>query len=111
MEVAGSGFAPPAHIGAITPNVGVTPVEIVTTVVAFTAHCPVVGVNVYVVVFELSNAGDHVPVIPSMEVAGNGSAPPAHIEAITPNVGVTPVEIVTTVVAFTAHCPAVGVNV
>lgn len=41
--------------------------------VADAAHCPAVGVNVYVVVVVLFNAGDQVPVIPFSDVVGNGN--------------------------------------
>ena len=43
----------------------------VTIIVAVVAHCPAVGVKVYVVVAILLIAGDHVPVNPSIEVVGN----------------------------------------
>ena len=35
------------------------------------AHCPAVGVKVYVVVAWLFKAGDHVPVIPFKDEVGN----------------------------------------
>jgi hypothetical protein len=42
------------------------------------------------VVAVLFNAGDHVPVIPSIDVVGKGfSVPPEHIGATAANVGVT----------------------
>ena len=57
--------------------------------VAVEAHCPAVGVNVYVVVAVLSNAGDHVPVIPLLEVVGSAvSVAPEQIGATAVNVGV-----------------------
>ena len=76
------------------------------------AHCPAAGVNVYVVVFVLSNAGDQVPVIPLLEVVGNAaSVPPAHIGAIAVNVGVTiGFTTIVSVVAI-AHPPLAGVKV
>ena len=53
------------------------------------AHCPAVGVNVYVVVVVLSNAGDHVPEYPFKEVVGNAfKGKPVHIGAMAENVGV-----------------------
>ena len=61
----------------------------------------------------LSNAGDHVPVIPLVEVVGKGdNASPIQIGATTANVGVAGVEftIISSVVVV-AHCPASGVNV
>jgi hypothetical protein len=45
-----------------------------------------VGVNVYVVVCVLSIEGDHVPVIPLVEVAGRLIASPLQIGAICVNV-------------------------
>ena len=54
------------------------------------AHCPAVGVNVYVVVIVLFNAGSHVPVIPLSDVVGNGAnVAPEQIGATGLNVGVT----------------------
>ena len=49
--------------------------------VAVVAHCPVVGVNVYVVVAVLLIAGDQVPVIALFEVVGNVNEPPVQIAA------------------------------
>ena len=43
----------------------------VMVIVVPVAHWPAFGVNVYVVVAVLFNAGDHVPVIPLFEVVGN----------------------------------------
>ena len=62
------------HSGPIAVNVGVTRVEIVMLTEPVVAHCPAVGVNVYVVVPTvdvLITAGDQVPVIPSTEVPGS----------------------------------------
>jgi hypothetical protein len=42
----------------------------VMAIVAVEAHCPAVGVNVYVVVVVLSNAGDQVPVMLLFDVVG-----------------------------------------
>ncbi len=57
-------------------------------------------------------AGDHVPVIPSIEVVGNGAnGIPIHTEPIGEKVGtVKGFTIIVIVVVFT-HCPAFGVNV
>ena len=49
--------------------------------VAVVAHCPAVGVNVYVVVALLLIAGDHEPVIALFEVAGKLKLPPLQIAA------------------------------
>src|ERR1044072_2819517 len=113
VEVVGNGASvAPEHIGPTAVNVGVI-LELTTMVmVAVVAHCPAVGVNVYVVVVVLSKAGAHVPVIPLLEVVDNGaSVAPEHIGPTAVNVGVT-LELTTIVmVAVFAHCPAVGVNV
>jgi hypothetical protein len=60
----------------------------------------------------LSKAGAHEPVIPLLEVVGNGaSVAPEHIGATALNVGVTFGLTVMVKVVVVAHCPAVGVNV
>ena len=82
VEVVGKLNDPPAQIAAICVNVGTTtPVLTDTVIVAVVAHCPVVGVNVYVVVAVLLIAGDHVPVIALFDVVGNVNEPPAQIAA------------------------------
>ena len=64
------------------------------------------------VVVVLSNAGAHVPVIPLLEVVGNGvSVAPEQIGATAVNVGVI-LELTAIVkVAVVAHWPGSGVNV
>ena len=69
-------------------KVGITGAFTVTVIVAVAAHWPPVGVNVYVVVDVLLIAGDHVPVIPFVEVVGNVNVPPLQIAATCVNVGV-----------------------
>ena len=60
----------------------------------------------------LFNAGDHEPVIPSLDVVGKGaSVVPAHIGATAGNVGVAFWFTVIVNVVVVAHSPAVGVNV
>ena len=60
----------------------------------------------------LFSAGAHVPVIPLLEVVGNGvSVAPEHIGATAVNVGVTLVFTVIVKVAVVAHWPGSGVNV
>jgi hypothetical protein len=60
----------------------------------------------------LSKAGDHEPVIPLLEVVGNGAkVAPEHIGATAVNVGVTFGLTVMVKVVVVAHCPAVGVKV
>jgi hypothetical protein len=113
LDVVGNGDrAAPEQIGPTAVNVGVM-LELTTIVsVAVVAHCPAVGVNVYVVVIVLSNAGAQVPVIPLLEVVGSGgNVAPEQIGPTAVNVGVM-LELTTIViVAVVAHCPAVGVNV
>ena len=84
-------------IAVFTHNVGlelagVTVLSGLTVIlnVVVVAHRPAVGVNVYVVVAVLFIAGDHVPVIPLLDVVCNAAnAAPLHIGATAVNVGVT----------------------
>ena len=71
------------------------------------------GVNVYVAVAVLLTVvGDHVPVIPFVEVEGNtGAAEPLQIGATGVNVGVILDTTVTVMFVVVAHWPASGVNV
>jgi hypothetical protein len=102
----------PEHIGATALNAGVTFGLTVIVNVVVVAHCPAVGVKVYVVVVVLSKAGDQVPVMPLVEVVGNAvSVAPAQIGATAVNVGVIFGLTVIVNVVVVAHCPAVGVNV
>src|SRR5436190_255717 len=81
-------------------------------IVAVEAHCPAVGVNVYVVVAVLSNAGAQVPVNPSLEAVGNGSkVVPEHIGATAVKVDAEAGFTVIVKAVVVAHCPVVGVNV
>ena len=61
----------------------------------------------------LTVAGDHVPVMPFVEIVGKvGATDPLHIGARELNVGVMlPLFTVTVRVVGLAHCPAPGVNV
>ena len=56
-------------------------------------------------------AGDHVPLIPLLEVVGNVSVLPEQIGPGLVKVGVACAFTVTVIVAAVAHCPAVGVKV
>ena len=60
----------------------------------------------------LSKAGDHVPVIASLDVVGKAAnVPPEHIGDTAAKVGVTfGVTVIVNVVGL-AHCPDVGVKV
>ena len=105
-------MAAPVQIGATAGNEGVTFWFTVIVNVAVFAHWPAVGVNVYVVVTVLFNAGDHVPVMPLSDVVGKGaSLSPEHIGATAVNVGVTFGFTVMVKVVVVAHSPAAGVNV
>ena len=90
VDVVGNGAnTAPEHIGATAANVGVTFGLTVIVNVAIVAHCPAVGVNVYVVVVVLSSAGTHIPAMPLVEVVGNGaSTAPEQIGATAANIGV-----------------------
>ena len=111
VEVVGKVNVPPTQIGAIAANVGVTLGFTVTVNVAVVPHCPANGVNVYVVVVVLFIAGDHVPVMPFVDVVGKVKLPPLQIGAMGANCVVTDGVTVTVRVAANAHCPEVGVNV
>ena len=102
----------PVQIGFTVANVG-TILELTVIVnVAVVAHCPAVGVNVYVVVAVLFNAGDQVPVIPFVEVVGKAAkVAPVQIGFTVANVGVTFGLTVIVIVALVAFCPTVGVKV
>lgn len=118
VEVVGSeGTSAPLHTDKLVPklNVGVRFGATVTVNVAVVAHCPAVGVNVYVPLpVLLTVAGLQVPVIPLVEVVGSaGTVPPEQIDKVVPklNAGVRFGATVTLKVVVVAHCPAVGVNV
>lgn len=84
----------------------------VIVIVAVVAHCPASGANVYVVVFMLSSAGDHIPVMPFVDVVGSAlTASPAQMDPTGVNAGVTFELTVMVIVAVVAHCPASGINV
>lgn len=105
----------PEQIGPTALNVGVTLGFTVMTIVVVVAHCPVVGVKVYVVVDVLFKAGDQEPVIPLLEIVGKGDkGSPEQIAATGVKVGVkTGSILIDTVVkvAETHGCPGVGVKV
>lgn len=102
----------PEHIGATGVKVGVLFGVTVIVNVVVTAHCPAVGVKVYVVVVVLFRAGDHTPVIPLLEVVGSGvRVAPEQMGATGVKVGVITGFTVMVSVGTVAHCPAVGVKV
>ena len=64
------------------------------------------------VVVVLSSAGVQVPVMPLLEVVGNGvNVAPEHIGAAAVNVGVILELTVIVKVSVVAHCPGSGVKV
>ena len=90
LEVVGSiGAADPLHIGAGVVKVGVTWLLTVTVTSAVVAHCPALGVKVYVAeAVLLTVVGLHVPVMPLLEVVGKtGAVAPVHIGGGVVNVG------------------------
>ena len=114
VDVVGNGLnVSPLQIGDTAVNVGEIGLFTVIVNVVVLAHCPEFGVNVYVVVVVLFNAGDQVPVIPLVDVVGNGfNTSPTHIGVTPVNVGVTDGGFTVIVsVAVLAHCPEFGVNV
>ncbi|AWI25264.1 hypothetical protein HYN49_04780 [Flavobacterium pallidum] len=113
FEVVGNAASvAPEQIGATCVNTGVFGWLTVMVIVAVFAHCPAVGVKVYVVVAVLFKAGDHVPATPLFEVVGNAaSVAPEQIGATCVNAGVVGWLTVMVIVAVFAHCPAVGVKV
>ena len=71
----------------------------VIVIVVVVAHCPAAGVNVYVVVTVLFNAGAHDPVIPFSDVVGNGfRIPPEQIGPTWLNAGTMGEPITPTVI-------------
>lgn|SRR5436190_13978947 len=108
-DVPGSvGTVPPAQMVNVVPklNEGVILGLTVTVKLNGKAHCPAVGVNVYVpVLVLLTTEGLHVPVIPLSDVVGKpGTEPPEQI-VMSPKlkVGVTFGLTVTVNVTGTAH--------
>jgi hypothetical protein len=72
--------------------------------VAVLAHCPAVGVKVYVVVVVLFSAGVQVPLIPLVDVVGKAlKAPPEQIGATCVNAGATFGFTVMVIVVVVAH--------
>jgi hypothetical protein len=87
--VASAGTVPPAQMASEVPklNAGVMLGFTVTDSVVGFAHCPADGVNVYTAEFRLSIvAGDQVPVMLFIEVAGNaGAVAPEQMLSVVPN--------------------------
>ena len=101
----------PLHTGSNCVKFVVVACSTTTVIVAFEAHCPAVGKNVYSVVNTLSTAGDQVPVMPSLEADGNVNVSPSHIGPICVRLGVVVCSTTMVIVADRAHCPVSGVKV
>jgi phosphate starvation-inducible membrane PsiE len=102
----------PLQIAATGVKVGIIFGLTVIVNVVVVAHKPAVGVNVYVVVVVLFNAGDQVPVIPFKEVFGSAvKLAPEQIAATGLKVGIIFRLTVIVNVVVVAHKPAVGVKV
>ena len=94
----------PLHIGPNAVKVGVKFGFTVIDTDVVVAHKPAVGVKVYKVVAVLFIAGDHVPVIPLIEVVGKAdNAAPVQIGATAAKVGVVGVFTVIDMVVVVAH--------
>ena len=73
VELVGkTGAVAPEQIAATAEKIGITFGVTVMLSVVVVAHCPAVGVKVYVVVEVLLITGDHVPEIPFIELVGSG---------------------------------------
>ena len=106
FDVNGStGATEPSHIAAIGLNVGVTFGVTVTSNVVGIAHLPAVGVKVYVpLAVLLTTAGDQVPVMPLLDIAGNAGATEfKHSGPMAVNTGVICASMVMFNVAVVAH--------
>jgi hypothetical protein len=104
--------AAPEQIAATGAKVGRTFGLTVIVNVVVVAHWPASGVNVYVVVAVLFNAGLQLPLMPLVDVVGNAAkTPPEQIAATGAKVGVTFGLTVIVNVVVVAHWPASGVNV
>jgi hypothetical protein len=107
------GAVVPLQIAAMALKVGVIIGLTVTVIDLFVAHCPAVGLNMYVpVVVLLTSAGFQVPVIELLEVVGKvGAVAPLQIGAMVANVGVIFGLTVIVILVGTTQVPDVGVNV
>ena len=95
-------------------KVGVIGLVTVMFIDVVVAHCPAVGVKVYVDVPALAvlTAGDQDPLMLLVDVVGSvGGVEPWQTGPTALNVGVVGAFTVRLIVVVVAHCPAVGVNV
>lgn len=112
-ELVGNGFkVVPAQNGPTLVKLGVTIGLTVMVIVVVVAHCPAVGVKVYVVVAVLLIAGLQVPLILLVDVVGKGlKVPPVQIGATWLKLGTVLLLTCMVMVVVLAHMPAVGVKV
>jgi hypothetical protein len=109
LELAGSVNAVPAHTTATWVKLGVVGVLTATLIVVVFAQA-MLGVKVYVVVAVVFTAGDHVPAMLFVDVAGSVNAVPAHTAATWVKVGVVALLTTTLIVVVFAQA-MLGVNV
>ena len=113
VEVVGNGAnVSPRQIDWTWLNIGESSGLTTIVIVAEVEHWLSIGVKVYVVVAVLFKAGDHVPVIPFVEVVGKAvSVPPEQIGATVVKFGVTIGFTVIVKVCVVAHWLVFGVKV
>jgi hypothetical protein len=100
----------PEQIGLIALKLGVIRGFTVIVRLVTAAHCPAVGVNVYVVVAELFNVGDQIPIYPFNDGDGNElKESPTQIGFTALNVGIT-FGFTVTVTVFSYKHVAVSTN-
>mgnify|MGYP006262631575 CR=1 FL=1 len=116
LEVAGNaGAVLLRQSGPMASKTGVTEVAMVMDIDPGSAQAPTAGVKLYTVVpavLVLITAGNQVPAIPLLEVAGNaGAVLLRQISPITSKVGVVAGVTLMLMVTGVAHTPASGVKV
>ena len=108
------GAVDPWQRGPITENEGSTGASTIMFKGELVAHCPAVGVNVYVVVpgVVVLTKAFQLPVIPLSETEGNtGAVDPSQNGPTGANDGITGAITVMSKGKLLAHNPAVGVKV
>ena len=88
FDVVGMVKLVPIHTSAIGVKSGVVSGVIPIVISTVAAHCPALGVKVYVVVVLGSKAGLQVPVKPSFDAVGSTIFVPSHTGVIELNVDV-----------------------
>lgn len=100
--------------GPTGSNAGITGSVTVMSIVTAAAQRPGAGVNVYVVLPAVAvlRVLSHEPEMPFFETDGNvGAGVPLHNGPMASKTGMSFASMEISIVAFDAHCPAVGVNV